>query len=70
MTWDGQYPSRHNKRNWTAYERAHAGRDTGFDHDGRSSLDAPGQWHTVEDVESLTLLAGLSSTASESDLSE
>lgn len=60
MTHHGTRPTRHNTREWTAYESRRY-RDTGFDYDGHSCMHGRGIWPThMSDIEELTILSGLS----------
>lgn len=68
MTFRAEVPRRANRRTWTAYERARDG--VGFDYDACSDLTDTSIWPgTIEDVEDLTILQGLESVSSESDVS-
>lgn len=58
MTHRETRPTRHNRRQWTAYERARNG--VGFDHDAQSCRQGHGIWPDyVSDIEDLTILSGL-----------
>lgn len=65
MTRRARQPTRSNREEWTAYERARDG--VGFGVDGASVRHAPCADATVRDVESLTLLTGLAESARSSD---
>lgn len=68
MTWNATRPTRRNREEWTAYEHDRHADGLDFDFDAASCMTGPGLWPDyVDDVESLTLLSGLESTASESD---